>query len=343
MATNSIVLQTVHFRRKWNSGILVNIKDKNILGRAYGYRARVPASGTPLPFDTLRTHPVCYDTFSMNIFCFRLDVDTHVCVRGMENLLQLGSDNPRIRFTAFFNMGKAVSRRHSLSELFGKPGHPRTTPQLTSLQRIGWQGVAVAGLFNPFVASPHSDLLRRTRDQGHEVGLHGGTNHATWQREAGTWSEARIRREVEWGVSRLSDALAGPVSGFASPGWTTSPFLSAVLREFGFRYLADHHAPEAETLGFDGSHALYHVPTNMTGEPGGVGYIENLRARGLTDLQILDHFRSELKQRRLAVVYDHPGYLGIKALSLAREMFEIAGDLGFEILTMENAMVRIRQ
>lgn len=265
----------------------------------------------------------------------RFDVDTHRCVReGMPALSELGR-RLDVPFTFFVNMGRAVSRRSSLLVGRGGPRPPggATAAKLSARTKLGTRGWLEAALLNPPVGAGSPNVLREARSAGHEIGLHGGRNHARWQRSAHLWSGDRFAEELDAVLPSLRGALGGAgVTGFASPGWTTSPALPPVLRERGFEYLADLHGPGEQPAAAGG---LPVVRTQLTGEPGGVAYLEHLRAVGLDDDAVAERFVSDLMAAgdRVAL-YDHPYHAGIRELETLSRIIESARAAGYELVSM---------
>lgn len=264
----------------------------------------------------------------------RFDVDTHRCVReGMPALSALG-DRLDAPFTFFVNMGRAVSRRVSLSAV-GSPrtGAGPTAAKLSARDKLGSRAWLAAALLNPRVGAAAPDVLRGARNAGHEIGLHGGRNHARWQRSAHLWSADRLGEELDAVLPGLRDALGdGGVVGFASPGWTTNPALEDVLAARGFEYVADRHGPGHQEPA-DGPLAF--VRTQLTAEPGGVAYLEHLRAVGLDDDAIVRRFEADLLAAgdRVAL-YDHPYHAGVREVGTLARMIGVARDLGYRIVPM---------
>ncbi|MDA0328727.1 MAG: polysaccharide deacetylase family protein [Gemmatimonadetes bacterium] len=283
------------------------------------------------------------------LFCFRFDVDTHCCVHeGMPALVGLGN-RLDVPFTFFVNMGRAVSRRAFLRERVSSPVSP-SRPQaakLSALTKLGWGGYLKAAALNPIVGGAATGLVRAAHESGHEIGLHGGRNHAVWQLEASDWGAARVAAEIDAVLPTLSRALGDTCpQGFASPGWTSTPALDEVLAPRGFRYVADLHGPEpgsgksgpthdAERPDPPAALALPRVRTQLTGEPGGVAYLEHLRARGFADADILRRFESDLDGgARAMVVYDHPYHAGLRELTVIARMVGIVRSAGFEVVPL---------
>ena len=121
------------------------------------------------------------------------------------------------RFTFFVNMGRAVDRCATLLATGGGKG----AAQLSAREKLGLPGYLIAAVLNPKVGAGRPGIIRRALREGHEVGLHGGRNHGTWQAGARKWNARRIAREVGYGLTEMQKAI-GPlerVRGFASPGW----------------------------------------------------------------------------------------------------------------------------
>jgi peptidoglycan/xylan/chitin deacetylase (PgdA/CDA1 family) len=190
-------------------------------------------------------------------------------------------------------------------------------------------------LLNPRVGAADPEIIRRFDAGGHEIGLHGGRNHATWASAAPTWPAARVTEELEWGLATLARAGVRP-QGFASPAWRGGELIDTVLAELGFRYVADEHGPgQAITL----REPLPSIRTAISAEPGGVGYVESARAAGLSDREFAAGFRERLlSSGPVAIAYDHPFWAGTSDLERVALMVNIARDEGFRISTIADAL-----
>jgi hypothetical protein len=194
-----------------------------------------------------------------------------------------------------------------------------------------------AALANPAVGSGSADVVRDAATLGHEIGLHGGLNHAIWQEQGSGWARTRVEAEIDAVLPELKVLLDGKApAGFASPGWTTHPELPEIVAERGFRYLADLHGPRP-TSPRDSSKVgpLVNVRTQLTGEPGGVAYLEHLRAIGLTDTALEERFLRDLERSGdHVVVYDHPYFAGIRELATVSRMVELARGSGYDVVPL---------
>ena len=268
--------------------------------------------------------------------CFRFDADTHACVsQGMPRLAELGA-RLGARFTFFVNMGRAFDPRITFLKAVKRLVKGGRRGSISAAEKLGWRTALQAAVLNPQAGRSDPAALRDAVRLGHELGLHGGRNHARWERSAGAWSEERLRREVRTGLRWFEESgLPVPVS-FASPAWNSPPALRRVLPACGFRLLADTYDATRTGMTMEGD--LCEVPTNVTAEPGNAGYLETLRLRGCNPGEITHHFRSRLlAQRQLAVVYDHPFFAGTHALALVGELARVAQDAGFAVDTIRTA------
>jgi peptidoglycan/xylan/chitin deacetylase (PgdA/CDA1 family) len=268
--------------------------------------------------------------------CFRFDVDTPLCVlRGMPLLSKLGKD-AGTPFTFFVNMGRSISIRESIRALLWRVRADADAPpvrKFSAFHKLGVSWYVRILLFNPAVGSGNHAIIADAAAAGHEIGLHGGRNHSCWQRGAHRWDAGRVAREVAWGTAMLQRAGVPKVWSFASPGWNAPASLSGVLKACNLSVSADRHDNRLEAVSFDGS--VRDVPTNIAGEPGGVGYIEHMRALGASDDCLLADFRGRLGTcKRFAVVYDHPCFAGVRESSLVKRMIATSRDMGFHPVTI---------
>jgi peptidoglycan/xylan/chitin deacetylase (PgdA/CDA1 family) len=276
---------------------------------------------------------------SRPLFCFRFDVDTPRCIAaGVPNLLVLAREKG-VRFTFFMNMGRAVAYRNLLRR--GRRGGAGAVTKLTSVQKLGLADTLKTGLLNPLVGAAHRRVIRNVIGAGHEVGLHGGKNHATWQYGAHAWPTGRIEEEIAWGKNALEDISGNPVRAFSSPGWNGGPVVNGVLSRLGFRYSADLHGEDRGTIQTCAASRLAQISTDISGEPGGVGFLEWLAASGMDTQDSLGYLDARLGQRRFAsILYDHPCYAGIRKLELLAALIDRVRQRGYEITTMNDILSR---
>ncbi|WP_435103704.1 polysaccharide deacetylase family protein [Arhodomonas sp. AD133] len=275
----------------------------------------------------------------------RFDVDTELCLReGVEPLCRT-AERHDARLTFFVNPGRAIDRRllaHETLFATSKKAGVERAPAFGALSKLGRAETIRLLMTNPRILPHQTAMVRRILDGGHEVGLHGGHNHATWQRKAGEWSREQLTREVCWGKTHLEAAAGGPVRSFASPGWNSPDLLPDVLIEQEFEAIADFRHPNAGPKRLRTSTGLItSVPNTLAGEPGGVGYLETRRAAGLSDEAILAELDVELAHHRPYIcLYDHPFYAGRHAIGLFERVMEHVLAHGYDVITCSEAAWR---
>lgn len=270
----------------------------------------------------------------MKYFCFRFDIDTHKCLHeGVPRLLNLACEL-NVKYTFFVNFGQAVNRSLFINELVRGTKKTIGTKSLSALTKLGIKDYISVALFNPFIGTSSQNILGEILRQGHEIGLHGGRNHETWLRQAHTWPITTIRRELMWGINQMKHVSDLRMAGFASPGWNGSKKINTVLEELHFSYVADIHSDKPyETIKV--VNGLKLIPTNITGEPEGVGYLEYCRALLMNDTEIMTDFTNKLQKRnKLAVVYDHPYFAGVQELKLVKQFTKTAQKMNYKVATM---------
>ena len=273
----------------------------------------------------------------MKYFCFRFDVDTPKCIKkGVPNLISL-SKKLDVPFTFFINMGRGTSRWSFIKKIipFGSKSIPHTTFKLSNLKKLGLWDYFIMALFNPQVGNSHPHIIKSLKKAGHEVGLHGGSNHGEWQNESHSWGNQKIFKEIIPALNSLTKFLGERPLGFSSPGWCGSNDLNTILESLDFYYVADAHGENLKTITYaQNASNLLQIPTNILGN-GGVAYLESLRARNMNDNEILKDFSSKLDERFIAVLYDHPYYAGIQELPMMKMMVDLVRSKGFQIVTLK--------
>jgi len=236
--------------------------------------------------------------------------------------------------TFYVNMGRAVDLSGALQRRFrARRQSEELVIKKSIIEKLGFWGVLRALFTNPKVGSSYPLILQRIVQEKHELGLHGGRNHGSWQTYALDWDIDRLKGEIAWGVQQMNDAELPSPDSFASPGWVSPSSLSSI-RELGFSLLADMHDPELPAYIAD-DNALRTVNTNIIGTPGGVGWFESMDARGISYDQLLSIALERIEQHGTAMLYDHPCYM-IGKIDLVRQFIVDLKSRGVEFLTAKS-------
>ncbi len=264
--------------------------------------------------------------------CFRFDVDTHVCLRdGVPNLLEMMT-RYGVKCTFFVSMGRAFDRRQVVRERF-RARKTSTKYNFSMISKLGRANTVEALLINPKIGASYSKILENAIASGHELGLHGGRNHATWNRHAVGWDTELLEDEIIFGLDNFKGLGLPTPASFASPCWKSPKHLPGILQRNGISMLSDSHSDDMP-FKKDG---LHHYPVNITSPRANIGFIENHRALGRSDAEILADFRRQLDlPGNFKMVFDHPIYAGIQELSIIAAMAEIALEKGFRLETLRN-------
>jgi len=274
----------------------------------------------------------------MKHICFRFDIDTHVCIsKGVPGILDLFSNYGKCTF--FVSMGRGFSRqilvKESIENIFKKKEFKGGIYSM--LSKLGVKESLRAILANPLIGLSHSQILHTINLQGHELGLHGGKNHAQWEHNALGWSDDELESEIKYGLMGFKKLnLPKPVS-FASPCWQSPKKLSTILSSHDFLVMADKHKvfslPSVDASG------IINYPVNIVAKQPDVGFIENMRALGFTSSEILEEFdRQLIEGGNHQVVFDHPLYAGVKEIELLSAMLEKCKQRGCKIESIKNTL-----
>ena len=274
------------------------------------------------------------------LVCIRLDADTPICCsEGLENISRL-ADTEQFNYTTFVNPGRALDRRISMGFRRGLCQPATTARKLSSLHKLGLGNLARLAFTNPPAFPGYAASIRDVIQSGHDVGLHGGLNHGTWQHSAHHWSQDMVAAAVDAGLEAFREAdLPRPLT-FASPGWVSPASLPSVLESRGFTCMADIHGPGSRFLSkATGATGLVNIRTALTGEPGGVGYLEHLAASGFDEKQRRHRIERDLENSgEHVMMYDHPFFVGREGLPLLREFVHDVRALGCDIVPLSRIL-----
>jgi hypothetical protein len=275
--------------------------------------------------------------------CFRFDVDTHICLKhGVPNLIEVFKLEDA-RCTFFVSMGKAFKRSYFISEKLKINKSLETfnhNESLSMYSKLGMFNSAFTFFINPTIGSNQHKILSSIIKYGHELGLHGGRNHATWEKDSILWTEEQLRDEIGYGLKEFErQNLPKPIS-FASPCWKAPKNLDYILQDFNFKIVANQYNTYNHLIKCNNK--ISRFPTNVIGKNKEIGFIENLRALGYSTDEILSIFSNQLDvDEPFKMVFDHPFYAGIKEIQTIASMIRIAKEKGYIIESLKNIYQRL--
>jgi peptidoglycan/xylan/chitin deacetylase (PgdA/CDA1 family) len=261
----------------------------------------------------------------------RFDIDSISCVtNGLPGLVAL-ADRYAIPMTFFVTMGKAILRLATLRAMVSgkKPFSPHT------LKRLGMKESVKTFVINPDVGITHAAALAPLQEKKHELGLHGGKNHAWWQLHARTAAPREIRDELEWGYNAFVKQFGTP-AGFAAPGFAWSETTLACIDEKGFLYASDMDgsSPFRPKLGGK-QFSHWQVPVTVQG-PSHISIIEWAYLQKQSEQDFLAELSLKLSPCGPAVLYGHPSFEGTMGIAYLSTAVDYLLDKGYTFVRMKD-------
>jgi len=223
------------------------------------------------------------------VVALKIDVDTYVGTQeGVPVLLDLLARH-NAKGTFYFCLGPDHTGR-ALRRIFTHKGFLQKALRSGAPSAYGLKtmlyGVLLPG---PIIYKKCADIMRKTEQQGHEVGIH------AWDHT--NWHDFLIKSDLGFVKSELGQAAKGFKQVFdrltpttAAPGWTVSPDSLALQDQMGLSYCSDSR----------GSHPFFPV---MKGQrfstlqiPTTLPTADELLGRdGLTPEALPDYYLQQLK------------------------------------------------
>jgi len=277
------------------------------------------------------------------LFSFRWDIDHRACITdGLPRILKV-CDEFAVKNTFFVNMGRSTNLREWLSKggLKGSKAKLQDMEAVHLIKKIGWPRFILETLLSRPVGRSFIGRLQKLVRAGHELGLHGGSDHVVWSRRFFELPESVIAQDVAEAHEEFT-RLFGRPAGFTSPGFKSDERITRIVDHLGFDYDGDAigGSPHKPKFG-DQAAKHWRIPVTICG-PRTVPFIEWHGARATPDSQTIADLNARLDESDWVVLYGHPCYEGVKD-DLLRKVFDTTLRRGFRFVTHQEMAEHLTQ
>jgi peptidoglycan/xylan/chitin deacetylase (PgdA/CDA1 family) len=178
------------------------------------------------------------------LLALKVDVDTLKGTRiGVPQLVALFRKH-QVGATFLFSLGPDHTGR-AIKRVFRK-GFFSKVKRTSVISHYGFPtllyGTALPG---PDIGKRCADIMRRTKDEGFEVGIH-CWDHVRWQDGVQGASADWTRREMECAQSRFCDIFKESAKTHGAAGWRMNTHALRLTQSMGFEYASDGRAPTGQ-------------------------------------------------------------------------------------------------
>lgn len=261
----------------------------------------------------------------------RIDVDTLRGTRqGVPNLLQVLARH-QIKATFFFSVGPDNMGRHLLRLL--RPTFLVKMLRSKAGSLYGWDIIFRGTLWpGPIIGSRCGAVIRRTADEGHEIGMHAWDHHR-WQVKIATMTGKAIRSELQKGKDVLEQLTGAPVFCSAVPGWRCTDTVLQEKENFDFHYNSDCRGSFIFTPVVQQSQLTQpQIPVTLP------TYDELIGRNGVTAENYNEHLLSLFKADQLNVLTIHAEAEGISCLGMFKDFLEKAHKRGISFFPLKELL-----
>jgi len=252
----------------------------------------------------------------------RIDVDTLRGTRlGVPSLLAAFRRHG-ISGTFFFCVGPDNMGRHLWRLL--KPAFLWKMLRTRAASLYGWD-ILLRGTFwpGPRIGQRCAEIIRQTREEGHEVGLH-AWDHQRWQARIDEMPDEELSRQVVIGYEALGAILAAPVPCSAAPSWKADARTLMAKARLPLQWNSDCRGtsvfkPSIQGQVLDQPQVPVTLPT----------YDELVGTQGVTPENYNEHLLTLLREDGLNVLTIHAEVEGISCREMFDEFVENAKTRGY--------------
>ena len=259
----------------------------------------------------------------------KIDVDTERGTRiGVPDLLKLFEEF-KIQTTFLFSLGPDNTGR-AIKRIF-RPGFFQKVSRTNIIELYGLKtltnGILRKG---PHIGKCHGDIMRQTKAQGHEVGIH-CYDHIRWQDGLSKMTEAETRIEVTKACNAFKEVFSQPAQTMGAAGWQANRNSLTAYDDSGFLYASDARGtspffPKSGNKTFK----TLQIPTTLP-------TLDELIGRPEYPLDSLaDHYLSLIKLNALNTLTIHAELEGMSYLAWFRSFLEKAVANKVSFVTVES-------
>jgi peptidoglycan/xylan/chitin deacetylase (PgdA/CDA1 family) len=169
--------------------------------------------------------------------CLRVDVCTYRGLRdGVPGVLEV-LRRAKARATFYVTFGPDASGLALLKLL--NPKFALKMLRTKAASTYGWATAFYGTLIpSPLVGAGLPDTMKRIRDEGHEIGVH-GWDHRRWQDKLARYKPEKLHDEFSRMIEAYRAILGTPPASFAAPAWLLSRELFDLEQRAGFTFASD--------------------------------------------------------------------------------------------------------
>jgi undecaprenyl phosphate-alpha-L-ara4FN deformylase len=197
----------------------------------------------------------------MKTVAIKVDVDTYAGTRdGVPRLLEM-MEQAAIKATFYFSMGPDNSGK-AIRRIFTRKGFLQKMLRTNAPGAYGLKTMLYGTLLPPpQIAASFPDILRRTRDAGHETGVH-CWDHVHWHDHLPSFSPAEVSDQLGRATRLFKEIMGVPPRTTAAPGWTVSAASLSYQDSLQLDYCSDSRGYAPFYPVFDGKrYATLQIPS----------------------------------------------------------------------------------
>ncbi len=265
-----------------------------------------------------------------SLLAIKVDVDTDRGTRiGVPNLLDL-LDEFGVKATFLFSLGPDNTGR-AIKRIF-RPGFlgkvSRTSVVSTYGVRTLMNGVLLPG---PHVGRRNEEVMRLTRERGHETGIH-CYDHIRWQDGLARMQRSEVVEEFAKARREFERIFGEPARTAGSAGWQANAFSLEAYDAAGLLYASDARGthPFFPRVGNDRFKRLQ-IPTTLP-------TLDELLGRPeYPEQRIVAQYLSLMKPEGLNVLTIHAEIEGMKKISLLRDLLNQVRTRSLTVVRLDEA------